>query len=93
MKKDCGWSDVCACNGKCSYMPNTDDRRKVKRRTQGERKESIRRIALTLVGELEMQARTHCAANRRMKVEPINVEKTIEWKAAQFIKGMYSGAG
>lgn len=59
------------------------DRRKGSRRAAD--KTLLWQEGSALIEELRMAARTRRAANAMMRVEPTQVERFPEWKAAEFI--------
>lgn len=64
--------------------------RRTKPRRKGERRtdelSKLEKQALKMVENLRMQARVITAANRRMRVEPIDPERTLQWAAADMIE-------
>lgn len=64
-------------------MPEPNDRRQPKNpRRSSDLNNKERLEILDLVDRLRMQARTRVAANRTMRVEPLDPARTVEWQAA-----------
>lgn len=72
---------------------NTDRRQSSPRRAED--LSTLQKEGVALIDELRMQARTHCSANRIMRVQPTQVERFPEWRAADMIekllKEVYNG--
>jgi hypothetical protein len=70
---------------------NEERRRQPDPRRRQDMRDEQRLKLLKLVDRLRMQARTRCAANRMMHVEPRDPENTLEWEAAATIERLISG--
>lgn len=63
----------------------TTERRKASSRRTDD-KGNLHKAAKKMISALEMEARKITSVHRRMKVEPMEPENTVEWRAARLIE-------